>query len=198
VPDSAGVVLVPAFTGLGAPHWSAGARGALLGLTRGTTAAHLARATLEGIAHQVVDVLGAMAADLGGVDGQDGRAAGALAAGLGELRVDGGAAANDLLLQIQADLAGVPVVRPRVRETTALGAAYLAGLTTGVFRGLDEIAARWQPERRFEPAASPAWREESRERWTQAVRATLQLPSPAGAQAPGEPRDGAAERAGDR
>jgi glycerol kinase len=198
VPDSAGVVLVPAFTGLGAPHWSAGARGALLGLTRGTTAAHLARATLEGIAHQVVDILCAMAADLGGVNGQavaGGGAAGALADGLGELRVDGGAAANDLLLQIQADLAGVPVVRPRVRETTALGAAYLAGLTTGVFRGLDEIAARWQPERRFEPAASPAWREESRERWTQAVRATLQLP---GAQPPGEPRDGAAERAGDR
>jgi glycerol kinase len=166
VPDSGGVVLVPAFTGLGAPHWAAGARGALLGLTRGTSAGHLARATLEGIAHQVVDVLGAMAADMGG-------------SGLGELRVDGGAAANDLLLQIQADLAGVPVVRPRVRETTALGAAYLAGLTVGTFRDLDEIAARWRPERRFEPVAGGGWREEARERWAQAVRAALQAAEPA-------------------
>ncbi|MBV8200604.1 MAG: glycerol kinase, partial [Acidobacteria bacterium] len=166
VPDSGGVVLVPAFTGLGAPHWAAGARGALLGLSRGTSAGHVARATLEGIAHQVVDVLGAMAADLGGRD-------------LHELRVDGGAAANDLLLQIQADLAGLPVVRPRVRETTALGAAYLAGLTAGVFRDLDEIAALWRPERRFEPAAAPGWREEARERWAQAVRATLEAAAPA-------------------
>jgi len=160
VPDSGGVVMVPAFTGLGAPHWAAGARGALLGLTRGTGAGHLARAALEGIAHQVADVLGAMAEDVG--------------AGLAELRVDGGAAGNDLLLQIQADLAGIPVVRPQVRETTALGAAYLAGLTVGVFRDLDEIAARWRPERRFEPAAAPAWREEARARWAQAVRATLE------------------------
>ena len=96
---------------------------------------------------------------------------------LGELRVDGGAAANDLLLQIQADLTGVPVVRPRVRETTALGAAYLAGLTAGVFRDLDEIAARWQPERRFEPAATSGWREEARARWAQAVRAAMAAPA---------------------
>jgi len=170
VPDSGGVMLVPAFTGLGAPHWQAGTRGALLGLTRGTTGAHVARAALEGIAHQVADVLGAMAEDLAG----PGPGAGA---GLGELRVDGGAAGNDLLLQIQADLTGVPVVRPRVRETTALGAAYLAGLTVGVFRDLDEIAARWQPERRFEPAAASGWREEARARWAQAVRAAMAAPA---------------------
>ena len=169
VPDSGGVVLVPAFTGLGAPHWQAEARGALLGLTRGTSAAHVARAALEGIAHQVADVLGAMAADLGGLGG----AAPGGGGGLAELRVDGGAAGNDLLLQIQADLAGIPVVRPRVRETTALGAAYLAGLAVGVFRDLDEIAARWRPERRFEPAAPAGWREEARARWADAVRATL-------------------------
>jgi glycerol kinase len=195
VPDSGGVVLVPAFTGLGAPRWQAGTRGALLGLTRGTTGAHIARAVLEGIAHQVADVLGAMAEDLAGQAMSPSRAgpSGAGSAGgadiasdpgsasqarsLGELRVDGGAAANDLLLQIQADLTGVPVVRPRVRETTALGAAYLAGLTVGVFRDLDEIAARWQPERRFEPAATSGWREEARARWAQAVRAALAAPA---------------------
>jgi glycerol kinase len=197
VPDSGGVMLVPAFTGLGAPHWQAGTRGALLGLTRGTTGAHLARAALEGIAHQVADVLGAMAEDLAGPAMSTPRAgpAGAVGSGavnssvvnsgavnsglaaLGELRVDGGAAANDLLLQIQADLTGVPVVRPRVRETTALGAAYLAGLTVGVFRDLDEIAARWQPERRFEPAATSGWREEARARWAQAVRAAMAAPA---------------------
>jgi glycerol kinase len=164
VPDSGGVVMVPAFTGLGAPYWAAGARGALLGLTRGTTAAHLARAALEGIAHQVADVLGAMAADVAG------------RGGLGELRVDGGAAGNDLLMQIQADLAGVPVVRPRVRETTALGAAFLAGLTVGVFRDLADVATRWRSERRFEPAAAGGWREEARGRWAQAVTAALQAP----------------------
>ncbi|HXO26725.1 MAG TPA: FGGY-family carbohydrate kinase, partial [Thermoanaerobaculia bacterium] len=186
VPDSGGVVLVPAFTGLGAPHWQAGTRGALLGLTRGTTGAHIARAALEGIAHQVADVLGAMAEDLAGPAMSASRAGpsgsgtgvvGSGAAALGELRVDGGAAANDLLLQIQADLTGVPVVRPRVRETTALGAAYLAGLTVGVFRDLDEIAARWQPERRFEPAATSGWREEARARWAQAVRAAMAAPA---------------------
>ena len=194
VPDSGGVVLVPALTGLGAPHWQAGARGALLGLTRGTTGAHIARAALEGIAHQVADVLGAMAEDLAGPvmspsrtgtpsgasvvgSGVVGSGAGSAGVSLGELRVDGGAAANDLLLQIQADLAGVPVVRPRVRETTALGAAYLAGLTVGVFRDLDEIAARWQPERRFEPAAASGWREEARARWAQAVRAAMAAPA---------------------
>jgi glycerol kinase len=175
VPDSGGVFLVPAFTGLGAPHWSAAARGAVFGLTRGTTAAHLARAALEGIAHQVADVLAAMAADAGPVEITGEPAAAASGWRHGELRVDGGAAANDLLLQIQADLTGVPVVRPQVRETTALGAAYLAGLTAGIYRDLDEIAARWQPERRFEPAAGGAWRDEARERWAQAVRSTLAL-----------------------
>ena len=119
VPDSGGAVLVPAFTGLGAPHWDASARGTLLGLTRGTTAAHLARAALEAIACQVADVLGAMEADAGLT--------------LAELRVDGGATANDLLMQIQADLLGVPVVRPRMRETTALGAALLAGRAVGLW-----------------------------------------------------------------
>jgi glycerol kinase len=195
VPDSGGVVLVPAFTGLGAPYWQAGTRGALLGLTRGTTGAHIARAALEGIAHQVADVLGAMAEDLagpamstsraassgagssGGADLASGTGSASPASSLGELRVDGGAAANDLLLQIQADLTGVPVVRPRVRETTALGAAYLAGLTVGVFRDLDEIAARWQPERRFEPTATSSWREEARARWAQAVRAAMAAPA---------------------
>jgi glycerol kinase len=158
VPDSGGVLLVPAFTGLGAPHWDPAARGALLGLTRGTTAAHIARAALEGIAHQVADVLAAMESDHGGP--------------LAELRVDGGAAANDLLLQIQADLAGVPVSRPRVRETTALGAAHLAGLAAGVFRDLPEIAARWQLDRRFEPATGSDERAERRARWARAVAAT--------------------------
>jgi glycerol kinase len=157
VPDSGGVILVPALTGLGAPHWDPWARGALLGLTRGTTAAHLARAALEGIAHQVADVLAAMESDSGRP--------------LAELRVDGGAAGNDLLLQIQADLLGMPVSRPRVRETTALGAAYMAGLTVGVFRDLPEIAAHWQLERRFDPAIEPGEREERRARWARAVSA---------------------------
>ena len=155
VPDSGGVVLVPAFTGLGAPHWDAYARGALVGITRGTTAAHIARAALEGIAFQVVDVLSAMEADSG--------------VPVAELRVDGGATANDLLMQLQADLAGVPVVRPRVQETTALGAAYLAGLATGVWKGTDEISSRWQVERTFEPAVDPARSAELRQRWSRAV-----------------------------
>jgi len=155
VPDAGGVVLVPAFTGLGAPHWDAYARGALVGITRGTTAAHLARAALEGIAFQVVDVLTAMEADSG--------------VPVAELRVDGGATANDLLMQLQADLAGVPVVRPRVQETTALGAAYLAGLAVGVWKDTDEIAARWQVERTFEPALEPERAAARRARWSRAV-----------------------------
>jgi glycerol kinase len=140
VPDSGGAVLVPAFTGLGAPHWDAWARGTLLGITRGTTAAHLARAALDAIAFQTVEVLRAMEADSG--------------VALSELRVDGGATANDLLLQIQADLLGVPVVRPRVRETTALGAAYLAGLAAGVWKGTDELLAHAEVDRVFTPAMS--------------------------------------------
>src|SRR5213075_1902549 len=130
VTDPDGVYLVPAFAGLGAPHWDQYARGLLAGVTRGTTAAHLARAALEGIAYQVYDVLHAMQSDSG--------------IKLKELRVDGGACANNLLMQFQADVLGVPVVRPRVSETTALGAAYLAGLAVGYWKDTTEIAAQWQ------------------------------------------------------
>jgi glycerol kinase len=155
VPDAGGVVLVPAFTGLGAPHWDPYARGALVGITRGTTAGHLARAALEGIAFQVADVLAAMEADSG--------------VPVSELRVDGGATANDLLMQFQAELVGVPVVRPRVQETTALGAAYLAGLAVGVWKDTGEISARWQAEKTFEPSMEPARAAELRRRWSRAV-----------------------------
>jgi glycerol kinase len=137
VSDSGGVYLVPAFTGLGAPHWDAFARGTMVGLTRGSNAGHIARAALESIAFQSTELLRAMEQD----SGQPSK----------ELRVDGGAAANDLLMQFQADLLGVPVVRPRVLETTALGAAYLAGLATGVWPGREEIAKQWSVARRFEP-----------------------------------------------
>ena len=138
VPDNGGVYLVPAFTGLGAPHWDPYARGSISGLTRGSNAGHIARATLESIAYQVADVLEAMQADAG--------------IRLSELRVDGAATQNDLLMQFQANLLGVPVVRPKVIETTALGAAYLAGLGVGYWRDTLEIDAQWQPERIFEPA----------------------------------------------
>src|SRR5690606_24433673 len=130
VPDSGGVCFVPALTGLGAPHWDPHARGTIVGLTRGTTAAHLARATLDAIAHQSADVLDAMTADAG--------------VPATELRVDGGASRNDLLMQIQADLLSIPIVRPKTSETTALGAAYLAGLATGFWSSPEEIAAHWQ------------------------------------------------------
>jgi len=155
VPDAGGVVLVPAFTGLGAPHWDPYARGTLLGITRGTTAAHIARAALESIAFQVADVLTAMEADSG--------------VPLAELRVDGGAAVNDLLMQLQADLIGVPVTRPANPETTALGAAYLAGLAVGVWKDLDDVASRWQVERVFEPRLDRGRVEEMRARWARAV-----------------------------
>ncbi|UCH24569.1 MAG: glycerol kinase GlpK [Trueperaceae bacterium] len=155
VPDSGGVVLVPAFTGLGAPHWDQYARGTILGLTRGTGAAHLARAALEGIAYQVSDVIRAMESDSG--------------VPLSELRVDGGASQNDLLMQFQADILGVPVVRPKVTETTALGAAYLAGLATGFWRDTAELSAHWQIERRFEPKMERAGREVLLERWRRAL-----------------------------
>ncbi len=155
VPDTGGVHLVPAFAGLGAPHWDAHARGTITGLTRGTTAAHLARAALESVALQTVDVLGAMQADSG--------------IRLKELRVDGGATANDLLMQVQADLAGVPVVRPRVTETTALGAAYLAGLAVGFWKDRAEIASQWQGEARFTSAMKPAARRKAVEAWHVAV-----------------------------
>jgi len=138
VPDNGGVVLVPAFAGLGAPHWDPYARGAIFGLTRGATAGHIARAALESIALQSRDVLVAMQ--------KDARIT------LSGLRVDGGAAANDLLMQFQADVLGVPVVRPKVLETTALGAAYLAGLAVGYWKDTAEVAANWQVDREFEPA----------------------------------------------
>ncbi|HTQ79064.1 MAG TPA: glycerol kinase GlpK [Thermoanaerobaculia bacterium] len=155
VPDAGGVLIVPAFAGLGAPHWDPQARGTILGITRGTTAAHLARAALEAIAFQAVEVLRAMEADSG--------------IALGELRVDGGAAANDLLLQLQADLLGVPVVRPRMLETTALGAAYLAGLATGVWKDTAEIARHAAVDRTFLPALDAATASARLDRWLQAV-----------------------------
>ncbi|MEW6694797.1 MAG: glycerol kinase GlpK [Pseudomonadota bacterium] len=163
VPDSGGVTLVPAFTGLGAPHWQPHARGAIVGLSRGTTMAHIARAALESIAFQTLELLQAMEADA--------RAAGAAA--LQELRVDGGAAVNDVLLQFQADLLGVPVVRPEVTETTALGAAWLAGLQAGVYRGVDELRALWRVQRRFDPARPRAWAQAEQARWQRAVRQVL-------------------------
>ena len=140
VPDTGGVVFVPAFTGLGAPYWDAYARGTILGMTRGTTKAHIARAALDSIAYQTADVLEAMHKDSG--------------IALSELRVDGGAARNDLLMQFQADVLGVSVVRPQVTETTALGAAYLAGLGVGFWKSLDEISSQWKVERKFEPQMS--------------------------------------------
>ena len=155
VPDSGGVVMVPAFAGLGAPWWDAQARGTLLGLSRGSTAAHIARAGLEAIALQSADLVGAMIADAG--------------IPLAELRVDGGAAKNDLLMQMQADLLGVPVLRPSITETTALGAAYLAGIGIGLWASREEVAAHWQLDRRFEPAIGEAARQAVRERWHEAV-----------------------------
>jgi glycerol kinase len=155
VADSDGVVFVPALTGLGAPHWRSEARGAIFGITRGTTAAHLARATLEGIALQIGDLVAAMTADRGKPPAL--------------LKVDGGAAQNNLLMQLQADLIGIPVVRPRTVETTALGAAMLAGLAVGIWRDLDEVKASWREDRRFLQQRPQAWREELLERWQRAV-----------------------------
>jgi len=165
VPDSGGVMFVPAFTGLGAPYWKPDARGAILGLSRGTTVAHIARAALESIAFQSAALLQAMGRDL--PDGQ----------GVTELRVDGGACVNNLLMQFQADLLGIPVVRPNVIETTALGAAYLAGLSCGVYAGLEELAAHWQAERTFLPTMSRDRANELMQRWEHAVaQTTLHLP----------------------
>jgi glycerol kinase len=155
VPDNGGVYLVPAFAGLGAPHWDPYARGTLVGLTRGTTAGHIARAALEGIAFQSADLLDAMRADAGQP--------------VAELRVDGGACKSDLLMQFQADLLGVPVVRPAVTETTALGAAYLAGLGVGYWKSPDEIASQRAIERRFEPRMNPERGAELRATWKRAV-----------------------------
>jgi glycerol kinase len=155
VSDTGGVYVVPAFAGLGAPHWDQYARGTIVGLTRGTTKAHIARAALEGIALQVMDVLKAMEADAG--------------IRLKELRVDGGASANDLLMQLQADLLNVPVVRPRVAETTALGAAYLAGLAVGFWKSQADIARQWQVDTRFAPAMKPAVRRGIAAGWERAL-----------------------------
>ncbi len=155
VPDSGGVHLVPAFTGLGAPHWDPHARGTITGITRGTTAGHLARAALESIAFQTAEVLEAMHADCGFT--------------LRELRVDGGAAVNSLLLQFQANLVGVPVVRPAVTETTALGAAYLAGLAVGIWKNQEELSSQWRAERTFEPRFNTTQRAELLDGWKRAV-----------------------------
>ena len=160
VADAGGVMFVPAFTGLGAPYWQADARGAIVGLSRGSTVAHIARAALESIAFQSAALLQAMAADA--------RAAGGTAPT--ELRVDGGACVNDMLMQFQADLLGIPVLRPAVTETTALGAAYLAGLASGVYGGLDELAAQWQVERRFEPHMPRDVADQRMADWSRAVR----------------------------
>ncbi|HKQ30876.1 MAG TPA: FGGY-family carbohydrate kinase, partial [Burkholderiales bacterium] len=159
VPDNGGVYLVPAFTGLGSPYWDAYARGGLFGLTRGSSAAHIARAALESIAYQSAELLGAMRADA--------------ACSLRELRVDGGASANNMLMQFQADLLGVPVVRPRMLETTALGAAYLAGLAVSVWSGPEEIAAQWQADRRFEPGMERDQAEALMGKWRDAVARVL-------------------------
>jgi len=155
VPDNGGVYLVPAFTGLGAPHWDPYARGALFGLTRGSNAGHLARAVLESIAFQNVDLLSAMKDDAG-ID-------------IKELRVDGGATANNLLMQFQADLLGVPVVRPKVRETTALGAAFLAGLAVGFWRERSQLGALWQADKIFAPSMERARVEELLGCWSRAL-----------------------------
>jgi glycerol kinase len=155
VADNGGVYLVPAFTGAGSPHWDPLARGSILGLTRGSSAAHIARAALESIAFQTTDVLHAMEADSG--------------VRLAEMRVDGGAARNDMLMQFQADLLGVPVVRPKVTETTALGAAYLAGLGAGFWKNADTLGAQWQVDRVFEPAMDRARAAALMSTWRKAV-----------------------------
>ena len=161
MPDSGGVVFVPALTGLGAPHWDPDARGAVFGITRGTSRAHLVRATLEAITFEVRDVYDAMAGR------RDGGAAPVLRNDAAPvLRVDGGGSANNLLMQMQADQLQAPVERPEVGETTALGAAFLAGLGTGVWSSLDEIAATWRLDRRFEPGARD---ETGYARWCRAV-----------------------------
>jgi glycerol kinase len=156
VPDAGGVMFVPAFTGLGAPYWDAQARGAIVGLTRGTTVAHIARAALESIAFQSAALLQSMNRDA--------------AVAVTELRVDGGACVNDLLMQVQADLLGIPVVRPAVIETTALGAAYLAGLHAGVYSSTNELSAQWRVDRTFYPTLPTDQAQERMDRWERAVR----------------------------
>jgi glycerol kinase len=153
--DNGGVYLVPAFAGLGAPHWNQYARGTMVGITRGTTSAHIARAALESIALQTMDVLKAMEADAG--------------APISELRVDGGATVNDLLMQIQSNVLNAKVVRPLITETTALGAAYLAGLAVGYWKNIDEIKKQWKPAKSFSPDASQT--KELTKGWEKAVKA---------------------------
>ena len=160
VPDSGGVMMVPAFTGLGAPYWNPDARGTITGITRGTTVAHIARAALESIAFQSAALLDAMSRDAVSHGGSP----------VNELRVDGGACANDLLMQIQADLLGIPVVRPAVIETTALGAAYLAGLGTGLYAGTAELSAQWRADRTFRPTLSREKALDRMAQWEHAVR----------------------------
>ena len=155
VKDSGGVVFVPALAGLGAPHWKPSARGTLLGLSRGSTSAHVARATLEGIALQIHELVDAMASDLGQP--------------LRSFRVDGGAAANTLLMQFQADILGLPIVRPKVIETTAQGAAFLAGLATKVWPSTHVIAETWREDRTFQPSMAPTQRGPILDRWKKAV-----------------------------
>jgi glycerol kinase len=155
VSDSGGVYFVPAFTGLGAPHWDPYARGVMMGLTRGTTAAHIARAALEGIAFQVTDVLKAMESDAH--------------IPLEEIRVDGGAVVNNLLMQFQADLLGVPLVRPKLTELTTLGAAYLAGLAVGFWKDEGEIASFWKADHRFDPSMNERKVQELRAKWHKAI-----------------------------
>ena len=159
VPDNGGVYFVPALTGLGAPHWDQYAKGSIYGLSRGSTAAHIARAALEGIAFQTMDIVNAMQRDAGCT--------------LKELKVDGGASRNNLLMQFQADILGTSVIRPTVTETTALGAAYLAGLAVGYWESIDHIKSQWGVESRFEPSASPEKVEELKSGWADAIRRTL-------------------------
>jgi glycerol kinase len=159
VPDTEGVYMIPAFAGLGAPHWNQYARGSLLGMTRGTSQAHIARASLESIAYQTYDVLKSMEADSG--------------IAIKELRVDGGATANNLLMQFQSDILQVPVIRPTVTETTALGAAYLAGLATGYWSSVEDIQQQWQIDRRFQPAMDTARTQELLKGWQRAVKAAI-------------------------
>lgn len=163
VPNTGGVMVVPAFTGLGAPYWQADARGSITGLTRGSTVAHIARAALHSIAFQSAALLQAMGRDLALAHGAPVR----------ELRVDGGACVNNLLMQFQADLLGIEVVRPEVVETTALGAAYLAGLAVGIYASTEELSAQWRVERRFSPQRLPDFAAEQMAMWEHAVRQTV-------------------------
>ena len=157
--DNGGVYFVPAFAGLGAPHWNQDARGLIIGLTRGTGKAHIARAALESIAYQTADLLEAMQADA--------------KVELKELRVDGGATRNDSLLQFQADILQIPVIRSHISETTALGAAYLAGLAVGFWKSKDELASHWQTDKVFTPKMSPIKAKELRKKWNKAVKLAL-------------------------